>query len=515
MINPAVSALYDGSMSLDSSLYLIGRKRLQEAAPAAKYELLRALYDDNGLYDTVARSLQDEGIWLQALKPLANPTNQVIEFYAEHLLADLDLLEHTETENDAIVDPLIQVWRWSNFDAKKILLGRMVPRDGDGFMRVVVPEQKDKVTFEIVDPSHVVDFDTDQRGYITWIRIEVRYARGDDRDINGQVREFHHVEVWDKWSESYRRWEIDANRVAVIETDLSKLGTPVEDLTFKDMGLSFIPVVHVPFRDVGETRGQAAVWPSIGKIVELDTIVTALHQNYFAYDRPTQAIESMGMDKDGRFTPPPPVSADSTGTDNSGRDVIRIGSNQLWRLPAGWTLRTTVPDINFEAGTAMVKEYWTTLERQLPELLYSRISEIAGNDVSGRAIRFMLSGAVKRAEQARFNLEQGLVRAHMMALTMGANAGLKEFSNLGGTFDDGKFVHSFKVREIIPTSESEDAETEALQAQAFAAWITAGMPMTEALKRAGYTDEQIVEILDNRSSEIEGDNAVTDSNVEQ
>lgn len=513
MINPAVSALYDGSMSLDSSLYLIGRKRLQEAPAEAKYELLKALYDDNGLYDTVARALRDQDEWVQALKPLANPTNQIVEFYAEHLLADLDIEKHIETENQAIVEPLTQVWRWSNFDAKKILLGRITPQLGDGFIRVEMPDAKDQVRMELIDPEHVVDFDVDQRGYITWIRIEVRYARGDDRDINGQLREFHHVEVWDKWSERYRRWEIDANRPALLESDLSKLGTPLEDRTFESMGITFVPIVHVPFRDVGETRGQAAVWPSIDKIVELDTIVTALHQNYFAYDRPTWAIESMGMDQQGRFTPPPPVSAGQSPSGSTSNDVVYLGRDRLWRLPAGWSLKSTVPEINFDAGLAQIRDYWTTLERRQPELLYSRISDLASGDVSGRAIRFMLSGAITRAMMARFNLEQGLVRAHQMALTMGAKAGL--FKNLGGKFEDGGFDHSFKAREIIPISDFEKAETDQAQGQAAQAWQTAGLPLSEILKRNGYTDEQIVEILNTRSSQFEADNAVTDTEVEQ
>jgi hypothetical protein len=55
VINPAVSNAYDGTgITYDASLYLIGRKKLEESPPAVRYELLAALYNENGLYDTVA-----------------------------------------------------------------------------------------------------------------------------------------------------------------------------------------------------------------------------------------------------------------------------------------------------------------------------------------------------------------------------------------------------------------------------------------------------------------------------
>ncbi len=499
MINPAVTNSFAGvGLSYDASLRLIGKRQLEESPAALKYELLEALYSDNNLYDTVAQSLVSQGIWLQSLKPLANPTFEVVEFYAGHLMSDLDLAQHLQPESDEILEPLQDIWRWSNWDAAKIRLSRQCPMLGDAFILAHWPQDSKQVRIELIDPATVTSFDTDSRGYVTWIRIDVPHARSEQRGSNGSVDDFHHVEVYDKWAQTYRRWEIDPNRMALIDTDLDKLGAPIEMITFEQLGVDFVPIVHIPFRDVGADRGQAAVWPSISKLVELDTIVTALHENYFAYDRPTWAIESMGMDSSGRMRPPP---TDAIATTNaSGARTISIGKDKLWELPAGWTLKSTVPDIQFAAGITMIDKYWGTLERRMPELLYSRIAELGGGNLSGKAVRFMLSGAIKRAEEARFNLEQGLVRAHMMALTIGKNTGV--FS-LNGTFDDDSFRHTFKPRAIISDGELERAQTDLAEAQGAQAWQTAGLPLSEILKRKGYTDEQISDILTMQADSIE------------
>jgi hypothetical protein len=132
-------------------------------------------------------------------------------------------------------------------------------------------------------------------------------------------------------------------------------------------------------------------------------------------------------------------------------------------LPGMAKLESLVPNINYEAALKILQDDMMELERDLPELAYARISEQGGGDLSGRAIRFMLTPAIDRALEARGNAEAALVRANQMALTIGAAAGL--FRGVG-TYDAGDFDHSFAARPVITVSEEEEAAALLARAQA-------------------------------------------------
>lgn len=495
-----LASLYGGGQAMRANLRLVGRQALEEAPISEKYELLRGLYHQNGVYQTTAQALHDAGIWLPSIKALGNPTNECVEFYAQNLLVgELEL----ESENEAILEHIDRFWRWSNFDAQKLVLSREFPMLGDSFVQVTMRPDKSRVYMQLVDPSHVIDYDVDERGYIIWVRIEVPRVR---RLTNGKTEQYTHIEIWSKDEQRYRRWEYTENqpRLATVDDDIARLGTPVEDLPLSAFGIDWVPLVHIPFRRVpGEARGQAAVWPSIEKIVELDIIVTSLHQSCFAYDRPTWAIESDGLDSLGRPVPAPTIAGVSS--DASGGDTITMGRDKLFRLPSGWHLKSTVPDINFEAELSIVQDFRAMLERERPELLYGRLADL-GEQTSGRALKFMLTKAIKAAEEARANVEQGLVRVNQMALSMMQVAGLvdKSIGDFGASEPGKNFDHRFKERPILPIDELDEAQTDGAQATAYKTWVEAGLPIGAALQRSpGYTEEQATDLLAAQADAVE------------
>ena len=124
----------------------------------------------------------------------------------------------------------------------------------------------------------------------------------------------------------------------------------------------------------------------------------------------------------------------------------------------------------------------------LPELLYYRIGEF--RDLSGRAIRFMLTAAIDRVIDARANAEDALIRADQMALTLGKNTGL---FNLSGDYESGAFNHAIEEREIIPITGLEAAQAELAEAQAKIAKQQVTDPVF--LKEMGYTPEEVQQIL--------------------
>jgi hypothetical protein len=153
-----------------------------------------------------------------------------------------------------------------------------------------------------------------------------------------------------------------------------------------------------------------------------------------------------------------------------------------------------VPNIDFAGALAILQDHDTVLERLMPALAYARISEMSGADLSGRAIRFKLTPFIDQVTGTRATALEKLAQADAMALTLGQVNGIPGFDGIG-SFDAGDFEHTFEDADIIPLSDLEEAQTEAMDAQAFATWTTAGLPEIEALQRAGYTKQEATRIV--------------------
>jgi hypothetical protein len=499
--------VFGGGEAYGASLRLIGREALAEAPISDRYALLRALYAQNGLYAGTAQYLKDEGLWMPSLKAIGNPTNQVVEFYAA-VLPGPDMV--IQSDNLNLAEPIRKLWKWSNFDALRVVLARENAMLGDSFVKVVQNDARTRVYFQMIDPEYVVDFDVDARGNVVWIRIDVPRQR---RLANGTLEPYTEIEVWSKAEQSYRLWEYDQRNGPVysLDDDLARLKQPKVEMPLAAFGIDFVPFVHIPFRRVpGEARGQAAVWPSIEKIVNLDLILTALHQNYFAYDRPTTTLESPSVTSSGLGAPPPMIKQGNI--DDGQTNVINWGRDKLFRLPSGWTIKHTVPDINFAAGLAIVQDYWTMLVRERAELIWSMLAEL-GSNTSGVALKTMAAKAEAMGREARANWEQGVVRADMMGLTMMVGARLAEASI--GSFDSPdpatSFDHAFEERPILPVVEMDEAQAELAKAQGFAAWVAAGLPFVEAAQRAGYTEEEAAGLALLAAADVERNTVATQS----
>jgi hypothetical protein len=440
--------------------------------PRERYEILRAYYLNNGLYETVQLALREGGVWHEAMRALRNPAFRVAEFYVAKLwpgpLADaLPIV----ADNAAILAPIRQVWAWSNWGAQKQVAARWLAMYGDLFVKVVEAGDRSRVYFELVDPRCVTDFDANERGYLTYVRLDVPQSR---REGDRVVR-FTHTEVWTK--DDFRLWAHDRGPGESIE----RLGDPKEWKPLADFGIDFVPFVHAKLRDVGEKRGVAAITPALDKIDEANRQATRLHQILFNYNDVLWALRANAMDPTGRPIPPPRIKGASAGQDG---DVVELGGNRLLRLPGLSELQSLVPNLNYDSALGILNAMMMELEKDLPELAYYRLRDMG--ELSGRAVRLLLSDAIDRVIEARGNAETALARADAMALTIGKNAGLEGFAGIG-SYEDGDFAHTFAEREVIPVSQIERAE-------AAKTLVDAGVPLKTALRRQGWSDEELAQL---------------------
>ena len=446
------------------------QRQEDEAVWADQYNMLRAYYLNNGLYEVLESLLDNVGAPSPKLRPLRNPAFRVVEFYAAKLWpGDMPDALPIVTENDAIVEPIQQVWKWSNWGAQKQTAARWFATYGDMFLKVSTKAGTDgrvrRVYIQNLEPQIVTAFDVDERNYLEYVRLDIPQSR---RKSDGKIENYTRTELWTK--QQYTVWEHDKETTV----DLGQLGTPIIDVPLGAFGIDFVPIVWQPFRDVGDERGAGAFTLSIDKIDEANRQATRLHQLLFRHNKPLWALTAGGMDANGRPLPPPRIGS------GTGDETVELDDNDIVKLPGMAELNPLIPPIAYADALAVLNAQLDEIAKDLPELAYFELRNMG--ELSGRAARVLLGDAIDRLNEARGNAENALARADAMALSVGQAVGL--FSPDLGTYDAGSFDHAFAKRSLFAPDDAETAEI-------VTAWVAAGVPLRTALKRVGWSEKDI------------------------
>jgi hypothetical protein len=436
----------------------------------ALYDLMLDYYLNVGLYSDVARALFEVGVWTPGMLELRNPASAVVDFYVAHVWAG-DLNEALELDQSQMADVKVEaavktIFRWSNWGQRKALAVRWDGIFGDTFLKV--GETDDSVYLQLIDPRSVTDFAKDWRGNLTYIRLDDVLTDTSTLLARQVVR----TEIWDKATGEMGIWVRPT-----FEPERRKLGTPQESRSLASMGIDFVPFTHAMFRDIGQARGLNAYLQQRSVIDEMNREVTRLHQMLFRYNKPLTVVNS-GADQTGRPFPPMAIP-NRDGTSQNG--TVTMGDDDIWQLPGNPTVQQLVPNIDYASALAAIEADWKHTQRVMPELLYYDTTDMQGD--SGRAVRFKLGPAVKRAEEVRGNLEDGLLRALKMALSIAKARGL--LTDLG-SFDAGDLEMAFAKREILPLSPEEEGAADLANANAALAWKQLGVSERTLLERNGF-----------------------------
>lgn len=475
--------------------------------PLGLYQLLRAYYDNNGVYDGLATLALNVSAPMPARRPLRNPAHRVVEFYTSHLWPELS--EETIEADKPIAPQIVQVWEWSNWDAKKRLAARQFAIYGDLFLRVVsenpvadgvegATDADKRVYFQVLDTETVIDFDEDVRGFLTFLHIEWIDKRRNE--ATGELVDHYMTEMWTP--RTLRIWDKDRRMQP------ADLGDPTRSFdTQESFGIDFIPVVHAKFQDAGGKRGAGSFTHALEKIDELNMQATRLHQLLFRHNNVNWAVTAGGNDATGR---PMPAVAISNANDGVGaapfmrpvsaevQGTVEMGGERFISLPGNAEITSLVPSIQYEAALNIINAQADEVERDLPELAFHRIRELG--EISGRAARLMLSDAIDRVTEVRGNGLQALSRADAMALTMGKAIGIPEFATVG-EFDAGDFAHTFTEEEVLAISPGERAEQEQAIAQAAILQHDSGWSWAATLRDRGFSEDEITKMQQEREAE--------------
>lgn len=456
------------------------------------YQMLEAYYMSNGVYNALAKMATADIEWAKSMLEIKNPTYAVVELYAKKVWPGTlpDGLQ-IQTDNPEIIDPIHQVWKWSNWCAKKTLAARYAALYGDMFMRVTTPRDAagnvNRVSFQLVNPRNVTDFDLDERGYITYLRYDVPTST---RDASGQKYTTWHTEVWTPTE--YSRY--NTPNAGTSTGSIPTLGKPVEIIELATLGIDFVPWVHAPFMDVtdiepGDQRGMAAIWPAISKIDYLHKNVTRLGSLLFRHGKPQWGVFANTMDSSGRPMAPPKLET----------KTIDCESDSILYFPGLSSMESLIPNINYEAHAAYIADLYDALKIDLPEIRYYEAMQTSSE--SGRALQIKLGPIADRVLEVRGLLESALIRADQMALHIGVKSGL--FPESIGAYADGAYDHTFRDRTVF-------VETETDKAERVEVYTRSGVPVTTALVEfAGWTQEKANAVLNDIAAEATVKNSVT------
>jgi len=444
-------------------------------------DLQRVYYLNNGLYDTLRAALYSVAAEAANLRALRNPAYRVVEFYAAKIwpgmLPDALPMEMLESANPNIERRIWDVWTWSNWNARKQVLVRWQAIYGNSFIKVAGDSARKQIILQVIDPRHVVALDLDDRDAVIYIRIDTPMKR---RTAQGDEETYTYTEIWDKVADRLRVYEHQRG------WGVAALPAPILERSIREQTrCDFVPVVHTKHKDVGEDLGVGAFQLQMDKIDEANRMATRLHEIIFRHNKPLWAALANMVDAAGRPMPAPRL-ADETNGD------LALSENEILRLPGMSKLEALVPNLNFADHLAVVEAQMQELQRDLPELAYY---EMRGADLSGTAIDLLLTDAKDRLLEARGNAEAGLVRAQQMGLSIGQAMGLPGFSkNEIGTYGAGSFEHRFAVREALPM-------TELQRMNVVQVGVNAGLALGTAMRRAGYTEDQIERALSERAAD--------------
>lgn len=508
-------SLYGGSGLLSAhggnGSSLDGRKGKRTGEYAVRW----AYYENKRLYHYLAGL----GLGPGKIDTEYNPVPAIVAFYIANTLAgDLEIeptpLETAEGESDgrngagdgdfvesnngavgdveageALVAAIQQVWEWSNIDVLKqsIVESAVVLRDV--YIKVAertqLVEQDNRfgevtaVYMQQVATERVRYCQVDERGYVTAIRIDTPrvesiFGLGD--------REHILVEIWRKdWSEpgfgddgtgGVRFYETEG-RAHVEDKDLPD---PVWVETFEELGYDFIPVVAATV--------PTYWWQETDKIDRYNRLAFVADR----LNRPLMVVLGNTMDSDGRPMPAPPVTTSQLQASYYEAGDGTIG---ILRMPGRSTAEFADAPIDFSSHLRRMERLQAHIEDSLPEY---RMATLGANQIATETLKILLSMAGQRVQEVRAILERALVRAQMMALTIGQVAGLEMFAREQiGVYENGELDHQFARRDVFTMSEE-------LQAVMLKNLISAGIPVKLAMKMAGY-QAVVIDLFDEMAAE--------------
>lgn len=436
-------------------------------------------YENKRLYYT----LKAAGVREIAMPTEWNPVPATVAFYTANTLGGSPALvvDDDIATGDALREAIAQVWVWSNWAVLQRELVETAAVLSDTFVKVA--ERQDDgdteadgettaVYMQNIPPETVRWWEADERGYLTAIRIDTPRLTS---VFTG--KEYRHTltEVWRKeWPGAKEGEPSQPGGVRFYETlpgqpvDDKQLSEPVREQTFIELGYDFIPIVWM--------ESPTYWWQLTDQIDRYNGMAMKIDR----INRALGTFESNMFSSEGR---PMNLSINTNEIEMTYQESA-AGEAGWLRLPGSAKFQWAGNPIDFATARAQMLDIRDGVVSSLPEY---RVATLDATQIATETLQMLLSQAGQRALELRDILERGLVRAHMMAISIARVAGLEGFDAATvGEWDAGTLEHTFAERDVFETPL-------AIKAAQLKELVAAGMPLKLAMAEAGFSEERIAE----------------------
>lgn len=399
----------------------------------SRYEVFEGYYHNIAYHAivTYSQALKTTERLYKHVRGVYNPINRLVESYVSKVYGGvLDTQKGQagsiplDTDNEALTQAIIQLWRDSQWGQKKSLYVRNGAKLGDSYIKIVDDIQAQQVRMEVIDPSKVKTVKRNPDGSIALVEIEY-YIRNE-----GKMVLYCETITSDTFTT-----KIDGEVEAVWQNGRG------EKVAEWDNEYGFVPMVHVLHTDVGLGYGAPAAHGTLHKINELNDLASILNDGM-------RKQVNMPMVTFGAK-----VASVDFGTDRSANAVNRDDDpkkdtmNAL-NFPETARAEFPAPTISIADGLQNIINIESELEKDLPELALHRLRE--GGNLTAPGVQSAFSDAIAKYQEARGNYDTGMVEAHQMGVAIGGMRGYKGYQGFNlMSLENGNLDHQISARPVI------------------------------------------------------------------
>jgi hypothetical protein len=371
----------------------------------ARYALLWNYYT-NQIFEQFSfwREYIDQFRLYRNVRSIYNPYGRLVDFYVGsvypgRLTIDAgnlpdgipNAIPFSADTSDQLKAAVGQIWQWSNWQTKKNLMIRFAASVGDCLVEVVDDVERQKVYNKVTWPGLVDEIELNDAGDVVYYSLQ--YVAADD--------DGHEYEYRKETGKDYIRTYRDGNLTGFD-------GFAAERPNY----YGFIPAVWVRHKDVGGDFGAPVMGYSIGKIDELNSIMTHLH------DHIHKTIENpFILWSNGEILPAFAADARLTGDADDDDPDAREQDLMFLKGPQDGAVDTLAGTIDLAEALDAAAKLIAEIEHDNPELvMYDQLRTM--QQVTGPGANRMVGDTYAKLEESASGYDMQSIKLFQMSVAI-------------------------------------------------------------------------------------------------
>jgi hypothetical protein len=436
------------------------------------------------------------------IRMIYNPTRRLVDFYAGQIYPGVLsedggplpdgvqlAIPFSKDTSTTLKLAVAQFWQWSNWQARKAIQIRYGAALGNVLIEICDDVDNGTISADVLWPGFVGEVVLDTAGNVKSYVLEYR--------------------VSDDTSAYIYRKEVDVDAIRYYKDrepfDYGS-GTVVEN------PYGFVPAVWIKHIDLGGVHGSPAISGSLGKIDELNNLVSHLHDQVHKVIGAPGILWSQGAI--GKlFDQAKRVPSDQQLNPSEDQESVL-----LLKGPEGGRFESLAGNLDLAAVDTHIGRLLDEIEQDHPELTFYKELR-AMSQVTGPAASRLVGDVTSRFGEAAAIYDQANIKLFQMAVAI---AGFRANSGAWGTLNRqqqkftpfdldsyrrGDLDMAIMPRPLLVPTRGEIASENASFWKGVESAAQAGIPAEFVLREAGYTDDKITQIETLKNAKIQAEQA--------